>query len=61
VVLRRLTDAQQQVIILRFVEEMSLAQAAAAMGKTVGAIKALQHRALASLARLMGEQRKGIR
>ena len=61
VVLRRLTDAQQQVIILRFVEEMSLAQAAAAMGKTVGAIKALQHRALASLAQLMGEQRKGIR
>ena len=55
VVLRRLTDAQQQVIILRFVEEMSLAQAAAVMGKTVGAIKALQHRALASLARLMGE------
>ena len=55
VVLRRLTDNQQQVIILRFVEEMSLAQAAAVMGKTVGAIKALQHRALASLARLMGE------
>ena len=53
--LRRLTDNQQQVIILRFVEEMSLAQAAAVMGKTVGAIKALQHRALASLARLMGE------
>ncbi|MEE9618046.1 MAG: sigma-70 family RNA polymerase sigma factor [Anaerolineae bacterium] len=59
--LRRLTDNQQQVIILRFVEEMSLAQAAAVMGKTVGAVKALQHRALASLARLMGEQRKGIR
>ena len=59
--LRRLTDGQQQVIILRFVEEMSLAQAADVMGKTVGAVKALQHRALASLARLMGEQGEGIR
>jgi RNA polymerase sigma-70 factor (ECF subfamily) len=51
--LRRLTDDQQQVIILRFVEEMSLAQAAAVMGKSVGAVKALQHRALSSLARLL--------
>jgi RNA polymerase sigma-70 factor (ECF subfamily) len=56
-----LTDDQQQVIILRFVEEMSLAQVAGVMGKTVGAVKSLQHRALASLARLMGEQGKTIR
>ncbi len=60
VLLRRLTGDQQQVIILRFVEEMSLAQAAAVMGKTVGAVKALQHRALASLARLLDEQSKEI-
>jgi RNA polymerase sigma-70 factor (ECF subfamily) len=57
---RRLTDDQQQVIILRFVEEMRLAQVAAVMNKTVGAVKALQHRALASLARLLDEQSKAI-
>jgi len=59
--LRRLTNDQQQVIILRFVEEMSLAQVAAVMNKTVGAVKALQHRALVSLSRLMSEQEKGIK
>jgi len=59
--LRRLTGDQQQVIVLRFVEEMSLAQVATVVGKTVGAVKALQHRALASLARLMNEQEKTIK
>lgn len=60
VALRRLTDLQQQVIILRFVEGMRLTEVAAVMGKTIGAVKALQHRALASLARLMGEQDKAV-
>jgi RNA polymerase sigma-70 factor (ECF subfamily) len=55
---RRLTDAQQQVIILRFVEGMRLAEVAAVMHKTVGAVKALQHRALAALARLMDERER---
>jgi len=56
--LSQLTDDQQQVIILRFVEGLELAEIAAMMEKTVGAVKALQYRALASLARLMeGEAR----
>jgi RNA polymerase sigma-70 factor (ECF subfamily) len=55
--LSHLTDGQQQVILLRFVEGMSLAQAAAVMGKTVGAVKALQHRALNALARLLRASR----
>jgi RNA polymerase sigma-70 factor (ECF subfamily) len=51
--LPQLTDEQQQVIVLRFVEEMSLEETALTMDKTVGAVKAQQHRALVSLARLL--------
>jgi RNA polymerase sigma-70 factor (ECF subfamily) len=54
--LARLTDDQQDVLILRFIGEMSLTQVAETLGKTVGAAKAIQHRALASLARLLEEQ-----
>ncbi len=53
----QLTDDQQDVIILRFIGEMSLADVAETVGKTVGATKALQYRALASLARLLEERR----
>ncbi len=41
-----LTDEQQQVLVMRFFEDMSNAEVAKVMGKTEGAIKALQHRAL---------------
>lgn len=51
--LRQLTEEQQHVIALRFGRGLSLAETAEIMEKSVGAIKALQHRALASLARLM--------
>jgi RNA polymerase sigma-70 factor (ECF subfamily) len=52
----QLTDDQQDVLILRFIGEMSLSQVAETLGKTVGATKATQHRALASLARLLQRQ-----
>jgi RNA polymerase sigma-70 factor (ECF subfamily) len=51
--LSQLTDDQQDVLILRFIGEMSLSEVADTLGKTVGAVKATQHRALATLARLM--------
>ncbi len=54
--LAQLTDDQRDVIILRFIEEMSLAEVAETLDKTVGAVKALQHRALASLARIQRTQ-----
>jgi len=47
----RLTDEQQAVLQLRFIEDYSLEETARLMNKTVGAIKALQHRALKTLAR----------
>lgn len=52
----QLTDEQRDVILMRFIEEMSLAEVALALGKSVGSVKALQHRALASLARLLRER-----
>jgi RNA polymerase sigma-70 factor (ECF subfamily) len=54
--LAQLTDDQQEVVMLRFIGEMSLAEVAEIMGKTLGATKAVQHRALASLARLLEQQ-----
>lgn len=56
--LRGLTSDQQQVIILKFVDGLSNSEVAQILGKTEGAVKSLQHRALASLGRLMGENRK---
>jgi RNA polymerase sigma-70 factor, ECF subfamily len=46
VALTQLTQDQQDVVILRFFEEMSNAEVAKIMGRTEGAVKALQHRAL---------------
>ena len=51
--LRELTDEQQQVLILRFFQDLTAAQAAQIMGKSVGAVQALQHRALGSLERAL--------
>ena len=45
----RLTDAQREVISLRFAGELSIAQVAKVMGKSQGAIKALQHSAIVAL------------
>lgn len=54
--IRRLSPDQQQVITLRFYAGLSNAEIAAIMNKTAGAVKALQHRALASLARLLEQE-----
>jgi RNA polymerase sigma-70 factor (ECF subfamily) len=48
-----LTDDQQQVIGLRFGSEMPIQEVAETMGKTEGAVKQLQARALAALARML--------
>ena len=49
----QLTEEQQHVIALRFGQGLSLAETAQLLEKSVGAIKGLQHRALASLARFI--------
>ena len=54
--LKQLTPLQQQVIVLRFLEEMSLEEVADIVNRTVGAVKALQHRAINSLRRILEEE-----
>lgn len=53
----RLTPEQQQVVILRFIERLSTEEVATITGQTVGAVKAMQHRALNTIARLLGVPR----
>jgi RNA polymerase sigma-70 factor (ECF subfamily) len=48
-----LTDEQRQIILLRFVEGRRLQEVARQLGKSEGAVKALQHRALAALRRTL--------
>lgn len=55
-VIEKLTEDQQQVILLKYVENQSNAQVARILGKTRGAVKSLQHRALASLRRALEEE-----
>ena len=49
----KLTSAQQEVISLRFTGELPVAQVARIMGKSEGAIKALQHSAIVSLRKVL--------
>lgn len=53
VALRRLTEEQRQVIILRFIEGFDNASVAKILGRSQGAVKSLQHRALAALRRVL--------
>ena len=46
---KRLTVAQREVISLRFAGELSVAESAKVMGKSEGAVKALQHSAIVAL------------
>lgn len=51
--LLQLTSDQRQVILLKYGEGLSSREIAAVLDKKVGAVKALQHRGLAALKRLM--------
>ncbi len=52
-----LTESQRQVILLRFMGDLSVQEVATRMGRTEGAVKALQHRGLQNLARLLQANR----
>lgn len=54
--IHQLTDEQQEVIILRFLEGYSTEQVAQMVGKEPGAVRALQHRALGALQRIFREE-----
>jgi len=59
--IRRLTDEQQQVILLKFVDGMDNTEISATMGKKEGAIRALQYRALLALQRILQHEGYGLK
>jgi RNA polymerase sigma-70 factor (ECF subfamily) len=58
--IQALTVDQQLVITLRFLEDLKTDQVAAALGKPSGAVKALQHRALLTLKKVLNIPEKGV-
>jgi RNA polymerase sigma-70 factor (ECF subfamily) len=58
--LRTLTADQQEVLILRFGQALSLEETADVMGKSVGAIKSLQLRAVNTLRQILSDMRDTV-
>ncbi len=52
---KQLNEEQQECIVLRFLQGLSVSETAQIMGKNDGAIKALQYRAIRTLGRLLPE------
>jgi len=52
---RRLPMDQRRVIQMRFADELSISEVAQAMGRSEGAVKALQHRAMETLRARVGD------
>lgn len=52
--IRTLTEEQQQVIVMKFIAGMTNHEIAGAINKSVGAVKALQHRATGALSKVLG-------
>ncbi|MBX0327088.1 RNA polymerase sigma factor [Oscillochloris sp. ZM17-4] len=55
--IEKLTPDQREVVLMRFIEERSNAEVAALTGRSEGAVKVMQHRALGALAKLLGGSR----
>ena len=53
---KQLNAEQQECVVLRFLQGMSVTETALAMGKTEGAIKALQYRAVRTLGRMLPKE-----
>jgi RNA polymerase sigma-70 factor (ECF subfamily) len=51
--LGRLTEEQQEIVMMRFFQGLQISEVSAATGRTEGAVKALQFRALRALARIL--------
>lgn len=54
--IKQLNPEQQECIILRFLQGFTVAEAAAALGRNEGALKALQYRAVRNLSRLLPKE-----
>ncbi len=54
--LSQLTQEQRQVVMLKYVEGWENAEIAVAMDKPIGSVKALQHRAIGALRKLINKE-----
>jgi RNA polymerase sigma-70 factor (ECF subfamily) len=53
-----LTPEQRQVIVLRFLEGLTTREIAQVMEKSIGSVKAQQHRGLAALQRILSDNQE---
>lgn len=51
--LQQLTEEQREVVVLRFVADLSLEEVAELTGRSAGAVKSMQHRAVTQLGRIL--------
>jgi len=56
--IKKLNPDQQQVILMRFIEDFSYSEVAAAIGKSEGAVRVILHRGLANLKKILEEALK---
>jgi RNA polymerase sigma-70 factor, ECF subfamily len=56
--LQQLSGEQQEVLLLRFGQSLSLQETADIMGKQIGAIKSLQFRAVTALRNILGDSQR---
>jgi RNA polymerase sigma-70 factor (ECF subfamily) len=54
--LTRLTEEQQEVVLLRFLQGLQISEVATITGRSEGAVKALQFRALRSLQKILADE-----
>ena len=54
-----LPDDRRRAVLLRFVDELTTAEIAGVLGRSEGAVRVLLHRALGSVARDLGHDRRG--
>lgn len=52
--IKKLKDTEQDVLIMRFVQDLSLKDVAEILGKSEGAVKLIQHRAIRNLKKIIG-------
>jgi len=56
--IKQLKEIEQDVLIMRFVEELSIKETAEAIEKSEGAVKLIQHRAINNLKKLVGKNER---
>jgi RNA polymerase sigma-70 factor (ECF subfamily) len=57
----KLSETEQDVIIMRFIEDLSYSEIASAINKSEGAVRLIQHRAIKNLKKVLEDKKKDER